>query len=93
MRARVDACNRRLDTDPSLLTQGRAAPTHAPYEPVAQVVEHLTFNQVVLGSSPSGLTKSQKDRKRGPELVGPAMDAGVSACEAEPCSRTLLGCA
>jgi hypothetical protein len=25
-------------------------------EPVAQVVEHLTFNQVVLGSSPSGLT-------------------------------------
>jgi hypothetical protein len=26
-------------------------------EPVAQVVEHLTFNQVVLGSSPSGLTK------------------------------------
>ena len=31
--------------------------THAPQEPVAQVVEHLTFNQVVLGSSPSGLTK------------------------------------
>ena len=27
------------------------------YEPVAQVVEHLTFNQVVLGSSPSRLTK------------------------------------
>jgi hypothetical protein len=26
-------------------------------EPVAQMVEHLTFNQVVLGSSPSGLTK------------------------------------
>ena len=26
------------------------------YEPVAQMVEHLTFNQVVLGSSPSGLT-------------------------------------
>src|SRR5215510_6630589 len=25
-------------------------------EPVAQMVEHLTFNQVVLGSSPSGLT-------------------------------------
>jgi hypothetical protein len=25
-------------------------------EPVAQLVEHLTFNQVVLGSSPSGLT-------------------------------------
>src|SRR5262245_1125115 len=28
----------------------------ARYEPVAQLVEHLTFNQVVLGSSPSGLT-------------------------------------
>jgi hypothetical protein len=28
-----------------------------PCEPVAQMVEHLTFNQVVLGSSPSGLTK------------------------------------
>ena len=27
-----------------------------PCEPVAQMVEHLTFNQVVLGSSPSGLT-------------------------------------
>jgi hypothetical protein len=26
-------------------------------EPVAQVVEHLTFNQVVVGSSPTGLTK------------------------------------
>ena len=25
-------------------------------EPVAQPVEHLTFNQGVLGSSPSGLT-------------------------------------
>jgi hypothetical protein len=29
-------------------------------EPVAQVVEHLTFNQVVLGSSPSGLTKQKQ---------------------------------
>ena len=28
-----------------------------PCEPVAQMVEHLTFNQVVLGSSPSGLTR------------------------------------
>lgn len=25
-------------------------------EPVAQPVEHLTFNQVVVGSSPTGLT-------------------------------------
>jgi hypothetical protein len=28
-----------------------------PGEPVAQMVEHLTFNQVVDGSIPSGLTK------------------------------------
>jgi hypothetical protein len=26
-------------------------------EPVAQLVEHVTFNHGVLGSSPSGLTK------------------------------------
>ena len=39
-----------------LLTGLRLISTHAPYEPVAQVVEHLTFNQVVLGSSPSRLT-------------------------------------
>jgi hypothetical protein len=26
-------------------------------EPVAQLVEHLTFNQVVVGSNPTGLTK------------------------------------
>ena len=30
------------------------------YEPVAQVVEHLTFNQVVVGSSPTGLTNKIK---------------------------------
>jgi hypothetical protein len=34
------------------------APLHTALgEPVAQLVEHLTFNQVVLGSSPSRLTK------------------------------------
>ena len=33
------------------------------YEPVAQVVEHLTFNQVVVGSSPTGLTKSNQRLK------------------------------
>jgi hypothetical protein len=32
-------------------------------EPVAQMVEHLTFNQVVLGSSPSGLTNEIKALK------------------------------
>ena len=27
------------------------------YDPVAQLAEHLTFNQGVLGSIPSGITK------------------------------------
>jgi hypothetical protein len=30
-------------------------------EPVAQPVEHVTFNHGVLGSSPSGLTNKFKD--------------------------------
>jgi hypothetical protein len=41
---------------PVLLTRPSRAPTPSAREPVAQMVEHLTFNQVVLGSSPSGLT-------------------------------------
>jgi hypothetical protein len=45
----------------SLLTAPAGASTPAPGEPVAQMVEHLTFNQVVLGSSPSGLTSKNKD--------------------------------
>ena len=43
------------------LTKGRAEPivrAHSP-EPVAQPVEHLTFNQGVMGSNPIGLTKIQ----------------------------------
>jgi hypothetical protein len=40
----------------SLLTRPARASTPAPGEPVAQMVEHLTFNQVVDGSIPSGLT-------------------------------------
>ena len=43
-----------------LLTAFRAALNTARQEPVAQMVEHLTFNQVVLGSSPSGLTNKIK---------------------------------
>src|SRR5215813_3125260 len=39
-----------------LLTRPVGAPTHPAQERVAQLVEHLTFNQVVLGSSPSALT-------------------------------------
>lgn len=38
-------------------------------EPVAQPVEHLTFNQGVKGSNPFGLTNNSKRRKR------PALDS------------------
>ena len=44
-----------------LLTRSRQPPTHPAQERVAQLVEHLTFNQVVLGSSPSALTNESKD--------------------------------
>jgi hypothetical protein len=44
-----------MHTD-ALLTGLGCASTHARSERVAQLVEHLTFNQVVLGSSPSALT-------------------------------------
>src|SRR5215470_13628084 len=54
-----------------LLTGPGRASTHAPEEPVAQVVEHLTFNQGVRGSSPRGLTKiSQKLRDLSERLGG-----------------------
>ena len=43
-----------------LLTRSRQPPTHPAQERVAQLVEHLTFNQVVLGSSPSALTNNIK---------------------------------
>src|SRR5262249_19129716 len=46
----------------ALLTGSRPPPTHPAQERVAQLVEHLTFNQVVLGSSPSALTKNHGDR-------------------------------
>ena len=35
-----------------------------PEEPVAQPVEHLTFNQRVSGSNPDGLTNILKDLAR-----------------------------
>src|ERR1043166_10323334 len=41
-----------------LLTVWDAALNTAHEEPVAQLVEHLTFNQVVQGSSPCGLTNN-----------------------------------
>jgi hypothetical protein len=45
---------------PRLLTRREPPPTHATEERVAQVVEHLTFNQVVVGSSPTALTNEIK---------------------------------
>src|SRR5215471_5742204 len=50
----------RFRDPPALLTRPSRAPTPSTREPVAQMVEHLTFNQVVLGSSPSGLTNKTK---------------------------------
>jgi hypothetical protein len=44
----------------ALLTACRTARKPRPGERVAQMVEHLTFNQVVLGSSPSALTSKIK---------------------------------
>jgi hypothetical protein len=39
-------------------------PKPCPEEPVAQMVEHLTFNQGVDGSIPSGLTKQKQALSR-----------------------------
>ena len=36
-------------------------PLLLPFRPYSSMVEHLTFNQVVLGSSPSGGTNFQND--------------------------------
>jgi hypothetical protein len=44
----------------ALLTPPQPARKPRPGERVAQMVEHLTFNQVVLGSSPSALTSKIK---------------------------------
>src|SRR6195256_1882153 len=41
---------------PALLTRRGPPRTHPTHERVAQFVEHLTFNQVVPGSSPGALT-------------------------------------
>lgn len=45
-------------------------------ECVAQLVEHLTFNQVALGSNPSTLTNKIKDLQNG---VGPFFVAWKAA--------------
>src|SRR5216684_8836090 len=44
---------------PSPIDPGGGRPYTPPQERVAQVVEHLTFNQVVVGSSPTALTTYQ----------------------------------
>jgi hypothetical protein len=65
LRERVGTRNCQGATRPALLTR-RGLPLYTPHvytdacEPVAQLVEHLTFNQVVLGSSPSRLTNKIK---------------------------------
>src|SRR5690348_3689404 len=55
----VDSAARRRGLDPP---PGRTYTRRR--EPVAQMVEHLTFNQVVLGSSPSGLTNVLNVQRR-----------------------------
>jgi hypothetical protein len=49
-------------------------------EPIAQPVEHLTFNQRVDGSNPSGLTNkiNELDGKRG-TVKGAGVTIGVTA--------------
>ena len=44
------------EMDAPLLTAGAERPIWSVKEPVAQPVEHLTFNQRVSGSNPDGLT-------------------------------------
>ena len=44
---------------PAVAGSNPASPVYL-YGPLAQVVEHLTFNQVVRGSSPRWLTKKQQ---------------------------------
>src|SRR5215813_501022 len=53
-------------------------------EPVAQMVEHLTFNQVVLGSSPSGLTNKIKHLAANWWLAASQKFRVGSKCEANP---------
>ena len=48
------------DNHTPLLTPQNGPPTHRPGGRVAQLVEHLTFNQVVPGSIPGRLTKPSK---------------------------------
>src|ERR1700716_340324 len=43
-----------------LLTPHEAARTHPRTEPVAQPVEHVTFNHGVAGSSPAGLANKDQ---------------------------------
>lgn len=46
------------------LTLPTPTPILRSHEPVAQVVEHLTFNQTVVGSSPTRLTKRDSEGNR-----------------------------
>src|SRR3954452_15111348 len=53
-----------------LLTRPGPPRTHPTHERVAQLVEHLTFNQVVPGSSPGALTTL---RRQFPFVIVPGM--------------------
>ena len=41
-----------------------------PQEPVAQPVEHLTFNQGVAGSNPAGLTRERSVQEAAAPIIG-----------------------
>src|SRR5262245_6250273 len=57
-------------------------------EPVAQMVEHLTFNQVVLGSSPSGLTNKINDL--GLSFIIGLRPGSLMWEAAEPCAACVI---
>jgi hypothetical protein len=79
----------------ALLTGHGRTSTHARSERVAQLVEHLTFNQVVAGSSPAALTKQNQELT--PEIAKLAglesfacFHRGATAMADEPDSLVLV---
>ena len=66
---------------PPLLTRrvDAATPTTLLEERVAQLVEHLTFNQEVMGSNPIALTIKINELRHFPRLFAAGHPAPVSA--------------
>src|SRR5712671_7536588 len=62
-----------------LLTRRGPPRTHPTHERVAQLVEHLTFNQVVPGSSPGALTSKTRGFLNFSPLSGTPKTPGVPA--------------